>query len=194
MKKIILALVIVAAYGLPMVAQSDPASYPSENVALVSARIAGDVLPLTVSNSVNTRFDKDNPLTWSKFPYTLKEFGWVYEVGDTDKPLTGYEVSMRTSNNGFLTGVYNSEGELVETRERSKDIAVPQYILADFYEGEFKDWKIVGSKELVNFFQGKNSPVARQKFTLNIEKDKVRKKLAYNYEAGSGKLQAQLVK
>ncbi len=101
---------------------------------------------------------------------------------------------MRTSNNGYLTGLYNVDGELIQTRERSKNIAIPQYILAAFAECEYKDWKIVGNKEVVNFFQGKNNSVARQSFTLNIEKDKERKKLAYNYEAGSGKLQAQLIK
>jgi hypothetical protein len=194
MKKIIIATLILAAYGLPMVAQFAQESYPEENVAMVYAKITGDVLPASVTNAVNTRFDKDNPLTWSKFPYTLKEFGWVYEVGESGNALSSFEVYMKTTKSGYMTALYDAEGELVETRERSKNIAIPQYILAAFYEGEFKDWKIVGNKEVVNFFQGNGSPAAKQSFTINIEKDNKRKRLAYNYEAGSGKLHAQVIR
>lgn len=195
MKKIIFAILILAAYGLPTIAQDFQASYASENVAIVTAKIAGDILPSSVSEAVNTRFDKENPLTWSKFPYTLKEFGWVYEVGDSEKELSFYEVSIKTSSNGFLKGKYNVDGDLIETRERSKNIPVPQYILKEIYEGEYKDWKIVGNKEVVNFYQGRGvHPVAEQNFRLNLEKDNVKRKLAFNYEANTGKLEVRLIK
>ena len=195
MKKIIFAILIISAFGLQSFAQADQSSYPSEKVAMVAAKIAGDVLPSSVTIAVNTRFDKDNPLTWSKFPYTLKEFGWVYEVGDSDQKLSFYEVNMKTSSKGFLTARYNENGDLIETRERSKNIPVPQYILKALYEGEYKDWRIVGNKEVVNFYQNRGDhSVAEQNFRLNLEKDNVKRKIAFNYEASTGKLEARLIR
>ena len=194
MKKMLFVLIILASFASLVIAQSDQYATQSEYVAVVTSRIPGDVLPPAISNGVNTRFDKNNPLTWSKLPYKLQEFGWVYEVGAPENKLSRYEVSMTTSAKGYITGLYNADGELVETRERSKNIPVPRYIMEALFESPYKDWKVVGNKEVINFYQNKDNPNAEQNFRLNIEKDNVRKKLAFKYEASTGKLQAYLIK
>lgn len=193
MKKILLSLIVLAAINFSVVAQSN--FYPTgEYVAVVTADIPVASLPALISKTVNVRFDKDNPLTWSKLPYKLNDFGWVYEVGTPEERLARYEVSMKTTRGGFFKGFYNEEGELVETIERSKDITVPRYIMEALLSGPYKDWTVVGNKEVVNFFQNSDNPKAVQKVKLVIEKDKVKRTLAFNYEAGSGELQARLIK
>ncbi len=192
MKKILFTIAVMAALSFPLVAQPD--NTVSEYVAFVTASIPGSELPAVISNGVNTRFDKDNPLTWTKFPHKLKEFGWVYEVGESAQVPAKFEVNMKVTSGGYLHGVYDDKGDLVETRERSRNIPVPNYIMKAFVEGPYKDWRIVGNKEVINYFQSKERPGAEQHFRLNIEKDNERRKLAYSYEVSTGKLEARLLK
>lgn len=193
MKKIYFVLILLAAFSFPILAQPGEDALTSEAVPIVTAKIPVGGVSSAVTTAINNRFDKDNPLTWSKLPYKFKDFGWVYEVGNPEKKLTHYEVTMKTSD-GFLWGSYNADGELTKTREISENIAVPLYILNSIYTGPYKDWKIVGNKEVINFFQSKDHPYAEQNFKVNIEKDNVIKKLDFKYEANSGKLQARLIR
>jgi hypothetical protein len=192
MKKIFFAIALMAALNIPILAQADLTV--SEYVGIVTASIPGSELPAVITNGVNTRFDKDNPLTWTKFPHKMKEFGWVYEIGESEKVPAKFEVNMKITSGGYLTGVYDEKGDLVETREKSRNIPVPNYIMKAFIEGPYKDWKIVGNKEVINYFQTRERPGAEQHFKLNIEKNNERKKLAYDYSVSTGKLEARLIR
>jgi hypothetical protein len=194
MKKIYFVLMLAIVVSFSVKAQPNEDALMSEYVPVVASKIQASNIPASISKDVNTLFDKDNPLTWSKFPYKFKDFGWVYEVGNPEKKLSRYEVSIKTSRGGFLWGRYNADGDLVETKEISENIAVPKYILDALYTGPYKDWKIVGNKEVVNFYQNKDNPTAEQNFKLNIEKGNMKKKLAFQYEANSGKIQARLIR
>jgi len=194
MKKLLLTLIVLVTYMFPMIAQSDSYYVKGEKVPIVTAEISKDQLPSAILMAVNVRFDKDNPLTWSKFPHTLKEYGWVYEVGTTDNMPSHYEVTMRTTSGGYMLGFYSADGYLTETREISKNISVPRYILEALFESPYKDWKIVGNKEVINFYQSMDNTVAEQNFRLSLEKDKERKKLAFNYDVSTGKLEARVIR
>jgi hypothetical protein len=193
MKKIYFVLILLTAFSFSILAQPGEDALMSEPVPVVAAKIPVGSVPSAIKKDINNHFNKDNPMTWSKLPYKFKDFGWVYEVGRPEKNLTHYEVTLKTSD-GFLWGSYNEDGDLVKTREISKNIAVPTYILKEIYTGPYKDWKIVGNKEVVNFYENKDRPYAEQNFRINVEKDNIIKKLAFTYEANSGKLQARLIK
>ena len=180
--------------NFPMIAQSDSYYVKGEKVPIVIAEISKDQLPSAILMAGDVRFDKDNPLTWSKFPHTLKEYGWVYEVGTTDNMPSHYEVTMRTTGGGYMLGYYSVDGYLTETREISKNTTVPRYILEALFESPYKDWKIVGNKEIINFYQSKDNTIAEQNFRLSVEKDKERKKLAFSYDVSTGKLEARLIR
>lgn len=186
-------LIMATAFSFSILAQSSVDPLMSEAVPVVTARIPVGSVPAAVTKDINIHFDKDNPMTWSRLPYEFKDFGWVYEVGRPERKLTHYEITMKTSD-GLLWGKYDADGDLVKTREISKNIAIPNYILAEIYKGSYKDWKIVGNKEVVNFYKSKDHPYAEQNFRINIEKDNVIKKLAFSYEANSGKIQARLIR
>jgi len=194
MKKLFMTLIVLAAYLLPIIAQSDRSSGFGDGVVLVTAAIPKAEVPSAVIKAVNTHFDKNDPLTWSKFPYTLKEFGWVYEVGESEQDLSRYEVRMRTNTGNLMSGIYSKDGNLIQTRELSKNIPVPRYIMETLYGGEFSGWKVIGNKEMITFFHEKDHSIAEQNFRVIIEKGKERKRMAFNYEASTGKLTARLIR
>jgi len=189
MKKLVTTLATLAAFTLPMIAQSDPHYTLSEKIPVVTASIPTTEVPASVITAINTKFDKDNPLTWSSFPYQLKEYGWVYEVGSSVEPLTNYEVTMRTTEGNTMSGIYDSQGDLIETREVSRNIALPRYVREELVSGEFKDWKVVGTRELVQFYKDIEGPRADQVFKLTVEKEKEKRKLTFKYEASTDKYQ-----
>jgi hypothetical protein len=162
-------------------------------VPIVTATIERNEVPSAIVQAVNTRFDKNNPLTWSKFPYQLKDYGWVYDFGSSDDPIQ-YEVTMKTSNGHDLWASYDANGNLVETREMSMDIPVPRYIQEAIYDSPYKDWRIIGDKEIVRFYQGGKNLSAKQDFRLTVENGKAKKKLGFKYEADKGKYQAYVVR
>jgi hypothetical protein len=194
MKKLLITFSALATCFVPMIGQSSTNAFNGDNEIVVTAELAKDELPSSIIQAVNVKFDKDDPLTWSKFPHSLKEYGWVYEVGESNQDLSHYVVRMRTSTGDLMWGFYDADGSLSETREISKNIAIPRYILESLYAGPYKDWRIVGNREMINFYHTKDNSIAEQNFKLIIEKDKERKKMAFNYEVSSGKLEARVIR
>lgn len=191
MKKMTSILIFLGASLLPAIAQSYPTGMIDEKVSVVTAKIPKDKIPAAIIKAANMNFDKDNPFTWTKFPRELKEFGWVYEVGSNqDKPLSGFEVTMRSTADRYLRANYDVNGKLTESRERSTNIPVPIYILRDIAGSQYKDWKITGNKEVVQFYSTGDKPTADQYFRLILRKGSEKKRLAYRYEGNSGKFQA----
>jgi hypothetical protein len=90
--KFFLTILALGAFGLPLIAQVDHDFNPNDKVPVVNSTITKELVPAAILKAVNTQFDKNNPLTWSRFPFALKEYGWVYDVGASDIPLNRYEV------------------------------------------------------------------------------------------------------
>ncbi|MGB8491751.1 MAG: hypothetical protein WCE64_11905 [Bacteroidales bacterium] len=193
MKKMLLAL-LGTAFAVPMIAQSNLVPLLNDETIVVSSQLPVKEVPSAVIKAINTSFDKNNPATWSKFPYTLKEFGWVYEIGPNVEAPSLYEVRVKTTPGGLMSGFYSDKGNLVRTRQFSKNIPTPRYVLDEIYSGEYNGWKIVGNKELVTLYNENDHTIAKQNFKVTIEKGKERKKLAFNYEASTGKLEARVIR
>jgi len=181
MKKL-LTLSVLVALGLPLIAQVDHDYNPNDRVPLVNTTITKDLVPLAVVKAVNTQFDKNNPLTWSRFPYALKEYGWVYDVGASDIPLNRYEVTMKTTTGNDFWAVYSASGELVETREIAKDVAMPRYIQEQLANSKYKDWTLVGNKEIIRFYHDHDFSSVEQHFRITVEKDNVKRSISFNYQ------------
>lgn len=148
----------------------------------VTAKIAKDQIPAAVVNAVNIQFDKNNPTSWSKFPYALKEYGWVYDVGAENVNLDRYEVTMKTDRGNDLWAVYTNKGELVETREMSSNIAIPPAVMEKFSKSQYKDWKIIGNKEIIRFYHDHDKNQAEQHFRITVEKNGVQKSISFNWQ------------
>lgn len=181
MKKL-LTISLLVALGLPLIAQIDHDYNPNDRVPIMNETITKDQVPAAVIKAVNTQFDKNNPLTWSRFPFALKEYGWVYDVGASDIPLNRYEVTMKTNTGNDFWAVYSAKGELVETRELSKDIVIPHYIQEALANSKYKDWTMVGNKEIIKYYHDYDFSSVEQHLRITVEKDNVKRSISFNYQ------------
>ena len=183
MKKVLVSCFVLMAFVLPSLAQAHDYNVNDVEPGVIASIPVSQVPPAVVS-AVSLQFDKSNPVTWSKFPFALKEYGWVYDIGAENVALDRYEVKMITDKKTDLWAVYTNKGELVETREVSTNIAVPASVMKEFQQSKYKDWKIVGSKEVIRFYHDheKNSSNVEQHFRISVEKDGVKRNISFNWQ------------
>jgi hypothetical protein len=182
MKKLLITCVVLMAFVIPSLAQIDHDFNPNDREPVAQATILKELVPAAVRDAVSRQFDKDNPLTWSKFPYALKEYGWVYDVGASNIKLDRYVVTMKTSKGSDLWAAYSADGNLIETREMSIDVPVPEYIKVELSKSKYKDWNIVGNKEIIRYYHDHNNSSVEQHLRLTVEKDGVKRSLSFNFQ------------
>ena len=184
MKKLMITCLALSAFVIPSIAQVDHDFNVEDREPAVSTKILKEQVPAEVVKAVSVQFDKNKPETWSKFPYALKEYGWVYDVAAENLQLDRYEVTMKTDKGNELWAVYTNKGELVETREMSANIPTPQSVLDEFSKSRYKDWNIVGNKEIIRFYHDHNlnKSNVEQHFRLTVEKDGVKRGISFNWQ------------
>jgi hypothetical protein len=187
MKKLLVSVLVLSGFLFPLLAQVDHDYNPKDRVPVVNATITKDQVPAVVLKAVNTQFDKNNQLTWSKFPYALKEYGWVYDEGASDIKLNRYEVTMKTNTGDDLWAVYGANGELIETREMSNNVALPPSVQEALSKSQYKDWTVVGNREIIRYYHDHNESSVEQHFRVTVEKDKVKRSISFNYQAKADK-------
>jgi hypothetical protein len=187
MKKLLVTCLTLVAFVIPALAQVDHDYNVLDREPAISTSISKDQVPPVILKAVNTQFDKDNPLTWSKFPYALKEYRWVYDVASENLKLDRYEVTMKTPQGDDLWAVYTKNGELVETREISKNTAIPKSVMEKFNQSQYKDWNIVGNKEVISFYHDHemNKNNVEQHFRITVEKGGVKKSISFNWQGSN---------
>lgn len=188
MKKFIITGFALTAFTFSVIGQVAHDYNPYDREAIVNTTITKDQVPAAVQKAVNTQFKLDNPITWCKFPYALKEYGWVYDVGASDIQLDHFQVTMKTDNGNELQAIYTSDGNLVETREMSTNVPIPADIMAEFQNSQYKDWRIVGNREIIRFYHDYNNVNSvEQHFRITVEKDNVRRSISFNYQKTANK-------
>jgi hypothetical protein len=187
MKKLIISLAVLFAFIFPLLAQVDHDYNLNDKVPIVTAKLTKDQIPAAVMKSFNTQFDQNNPATWSKFPYALKEYGWVYDVGSSDLALDRFEVSMKTKGGNDLWAVYDAAGNLIETREASLNVPIPKAIMDAFQKSQYKDWSIVGDKEIIKYYHDHDFKSVEQHFRITVEKGNVRRSISFNNQQTANK-------
>ena len=182
MKKLLFSVLAFLGFIFPLMAQIDHDFNTNDRVPEVTTKIANAQVPAAILTAAQTRFDLNNSATWSKFPYALKEYGWVYDVGASDVKLDRYEVTMKTKSGNDLWAVYTAKGELIETREASMNVPVPANVMLALSKSQYKDWKIVGDKEIIRFFHDNNNNSVEQHFRITLEKDNVKRSVSFNFQ------------
>jgi hypothetical protein len=185
MKKLLITSLTLLAFLMPALAQIDHDFNPNDRTPEVRASILKDQVPEAVRIAATTRFDKNNPLTWTKFPYALKEYGWVYDVGSANVKLDRYEVTLKNEKGNDLQAIYSANGDLIESREVSADVPVPAYIMEELSKSKYKDWKIVGNKEIINYYHDHNNSSVEQHLRLTVEKDNVKREISFNFKGNN---------
>jgi hypothetical protein len=187
MKKLLITCFTLTSFLVPSVGQVDHDFNVNDREPVLTNTILKEQVPAAVLKSVSVQFDKDKPVTWSKFPYALKEYGWVYDVGSENLKLDRYEIEMKTTTGGDLWAVYTNKGELVETREVSKNTAIPKSVMEEFMNSQYKDWNIVGNKEIIMFYHDHdlNKSNVEQHFRITVEKGGVKRSISFNWQGNS---------
>ncbi len=74
------------------------------------------------------------------------------------------------------------KGELVESRELANNVAMPANIQEALAKSQYKDWKVVGDKELIRFYHDNDTKSVEQHFRLTVEKDGVKRSISFNFQ------------
>lgn len=187
MKRLLITCFTLAAFVIPSLAQVDHDYNVEDREPAISTKITKDQVPAEIVKAVNVQFDKNNPVTWSKFPYALKEYGWVYDVAAENLKLDRYEVTMKTPKGDDLWAVYTNKGELVETREMSKNTVIPQSVMDEFNKSQYKDWNIVGNREVIRFYHDHemNKNNVEQHFRITVEKGSTKRSISFNWQGSN---------
>jgi hypothetical protein len=183
MKKLLFSFFAFCAFVFTSFAQVDHDYNANEVVPVVTATISKDQIPSAILKSVSTDFALDKPLTWSKFPFALQEYGWVYDKAASSVKPDHYEVTLKTNAGSDLSAVYSATGILIETREEFANDPLPQYVVDALAKSQYKDWKVVGSKEVIKYYHDANS--VEQHFRINVEKGDVKRAISFNYQGGN---------
>jgi hypothetical protein len=164
MKRLLFAWSALMLFVFPSMAQSHDYNL-NDLEPSVLVKITKDQVPPAVVSAVNVQFDKNNPETWSRFPYALKEYGWVYDIGAKNVDLDRYEVTMKT-------------------REMATNIPIPASVMEEFLKSKYKDWKMTGNKEIIRFYHdhATNTNNVEQHFRITVEKDGVKKSISFNWQ------------
>jgi hypothetical protein len=186
MKKLLFSFLVFSGFLFPLLAQVDHDYNVNDRVPVVNATITKEQVPAAVLKAAQTQLDLNNPATWSKFPFALKEYGWVYDAAASDIILDRYEVQMVNKEGHELWAVYTANGELVESREAAKDVPVPANIQKELANSQYKDWKVVGNKEIIKYYHDHSTSTTsvEQHFRLTVEKDNIRKSISFNFQGG----------
>jgi hypothetical protein len=182
MKKFLVSFLVFSGLIFPLLAQIDHDYNANDRVPVVNATITKEQVPAAVIKAAQTAFDLSNSATWSKFPYALKEYGWVYDVGASDLALDHYEVTMKNKQGRDLSAIYSDKGELIESRELSSNVAMPANIQEALSKSQYKDWKVVGDKELIRYYHDGDMKKVEQHFRLSVEKDGVKRSISFNFQ------------
>ncbi|MGC1390514.1 MAG: hypothetical protein WA816_05710 [Bacteroidales bacterium] len=183
MKKALFSILAFLGFLFPLLAQVDHDFNTNDREPLISTTLTADQVPAAVIKAAQTQFDLSNSATWSKFPYALKEYGWVYDVGASDIMLNRYEVKMKTTKGDDFWAVYTAKGELVESRETANNVPIPSNVLEALSKSQYKDWQIVGDREIIRFYHDHNNSSVEQHFRLTVEKDNVKRSISFNFQA-----------
>ena len=185
MKKLLISILALSGFMFPLLAQVDHDFSQNDRIPLINAKITKEQVPAAVIKAAETRFDMSDKGTWSKFPYALKEYGWGYDVGASDIKLDRYEVSMTTKDGHDLWAVYTAKGELVESREASSNIAMPANVIDALSKSQYKDWKVVGDKEIIRFYHDHDNSSVEQHFRVTVQKDNVKRSISFNFQGAT---------
>jgi hypothetical protein len=101
--------------------------------------------------------------------------------------LDRYEVTMKNSQGHELWAVYAANGDLVESREVAKDVLMPRHVQLALANSQYKDWKVIGDKEIIKYYHDHDTKSVEQHFRLTVQKDNVTRSISFNFEGNSDK-------
>lgn len=180
MRKLLASLMGFSGFLFPLFAQVDHDYRDKDVVPVESLTLTKDQIPSAVIKAVDTDFTNETPLTWGRFPYALENYGWVVKQDAPYEKLDHYEIYIKSKDGGDIFAVYTPDGTILHSRSLYKDIALPVPVEEALAKSQYKDWKIVGDKEIIKYFKDKTN--VEEHFRITVEKNNQKRSISFNYE------------
>lgn len=180
MKKLVSMLLATTGFVFPLFAQVDHILDESEAVPVESLILKKDQVPAAIVNAVNSDFSNSEAFMWGKFPYVLEKYAWVVDKDATGVKPDFYEVYIKAKDGSDIYAVYAPDGTIKQSRTIRKNAALPLSVTQALAKSQYKDWTVVGDRELIKYFNSKNNIEEHVKVT--VEKGNVKKNLSFNYK------------
>ena len=179
MKKILVTVLAFAGIIFPLTAQVAPDYLNSDIIPVESLTLKKDQVPPAIAKAVSTDFKTGQPLTWSKFPYALKNYRWtLVPASESEKPNL-YEVEIKT-NEGNVFAIYKPDGTILQSRLSFTNAPLPETVITALEKSQFRDWKIVGDKELIDYNKDKGNVL--EHFRIYVKKDNMKHSISFNFK------------
>jgi hypothetical protein len=178
MKKLVLLLLASTGFMFPLFSQIDHVIDDNEAVPIESLTLKKDQVPKPIIDAVKSDFKSDQAFTYGKFPYVLKKYAWVVDPDQANKKPDFYEVYIKSNDGSDIWAIYNPDGKIVESKTIRKDANLPMNVDQALAKSQYKDWKVVGDKELIKYFDTKNNVEEHVKVT--VEKSGQKKNITFN--------------
>jgi hypothetical protein len=146
MKKLAFVLLGILSFMIPSFAQGLDLV---EEVPVAREELKKADIPNAVVTTVARDFKDYVPAKFSAFPFDFQKYGWVVNTKVPGNP-DQYEVNLVTSDGSYMDAVYSSTGDLIRYRKIIKNEALPFTVTQSIAKSDYKDWTIVGDKELIS--------------------------------------------
>ena len=122
----------------------------------------GDSFSYSVNEAYSGEFSKD-PIAFMKANFDINNFITEFE-GDK---YSSYQVTFNSSK-GHLSAQFNSDGELVKTYQKFKDIALPVDVRRDLYMSN-QGWSMTSNKYIAS---GRGEILEKEAYKIKLENGK----------------------
>jgi hypothetical protein len=180
MKKLIISLFVFTGFLFPLLAQVDHDQSVNDIIPVESLTLKKDQVPAAISKAVLSDFAKDEAFRWGKFPYVLEKYGWVVSKDAADQKPDRYEVNIKANDGSDIYAVYSPDGTILQSRTIRKNAFLPSAVSQALAKSQYKDWTVVGDKELIKYWNAKND--IEEHFRITVEKNNVKKSISFNYK------------
>lgn len=185
MKKLFFLFLASAGLTFPLFPQAVHEFDESEMIPVESLILKKDQVPQAIVKAVNTDFQSGDAFRWGKFPYVLEKYGWVVAKDAGNNKPDQYEVYIKAHDGSDIYAIYLPDGTILQSRTIRKNAPLPLSVEQALAKGQYKDWKIIGDKELIKYYNNKNDIEEHVKVT--VEKNNVKKNLSFNYKEPANK-------
>jgi hypothetical protein len=180
MKKLIVSLLAFTGFLFPLLAQVDHDQNDDEGIPQESLILKKDQIPAAIVKAVNSDFIKGEAFRWGKFPFVLEKYGWVIAKGMENQKPDYYEVNIKSQDGSDIYAVYSADGTIIQSKTIRKNAALPLNVTQALAKSQYKDWTVVGDKELIKYYNSKND--VEEHFRITLEKNNVKKTVSFNYK------------
>jgi hypothetical protein len=179
MKKFLVSVLAFSGFLFPLLAQVDHDYRISDIIPVEALTLKKEQIPPSIIKAVSTDFSSGQALTWGKFPYNLENYGWVVNKDAATEKPDHYEVYIKAKDGSDVYAVYAPDGTIIQSRSLYKNISLPAVVKDRLSKSQYKDWTVIGDREIIRYFNEKKNEEAH--FRVTVEKNNVRRSISFNY-------------